>query len=413
MNPDARGRDAVFDRETAVGLDSTDPLAPFRDEFVIDDDLVYLDGNSLGRLPKRTVGAVNRVMEDWGSGLVLSWNHWLGFGLELGDRLAPLIGAAPDTVALCDQTSVNLYKLASAAIDGGDRRDIVTDRGNFPSDRYILDTVARAGGGSLRMVSEDPNAAEFAAALDGDVALVALSHVSYRSGAILDMSGITAAVHSAGALVLWDLSHSAGSVPVTLEDARADLAVGCTYKYLNGGPGAPAFLYVRPDHQARLRQPIEGWFAHADQFGFHPDFEPAAGVRRFTVGTPPILSMTAAGEGIALTAEAGIAAIRDKSVALTTAFLTAIGDVAEIASPLEADRRGSHITVRHRDAWKLCQALRDARVIVDFRAPDLIRFGFAPLYTSFEEAWRAAAIFRDILETETFQDYPEDRAPVT
>lgn len=404
-----------FTAKEAARLDAADPLRQCRDAFVIDDpDVVYLDGNSLGRLPKRTAAALQRFVEDeWGRDLVRGWNRWIDMGLRVGDELAPLLGASPGEVAVCDQTSVNLYKLASAALAETGRPDIVTDVGNFPSDRYVLAAVAAAAGGNVRLIGEDPDADSVAAALDDLVGVVALSHVSYRSGAIIDMGSITRAAHSAGAFTVWDLSHSAGAIPVELASSGAELALGCTYKYLNGGPGAPAFLYVAQSLQRRLRQPIAGWFGHADQFAFAPDFVPAPDIRRFLVGTPPILSMIGAAEGIALTAGVGIAPIREKSVALSERFIAAVDAISEIASPREAERRGSHVTIRHDQGWQVSQALRERGVIVDFRAPDLVRFGFAPLYTSFDEARRAAEIVSEVLESKEFLRFPADREKVT
>lgn len=391
---------ASFTAQEAARLDESDPLRKFRDEFVIEDtDTVYLDGNSLGRLPKRAVAAVRRTLEEeWPVDLVRGWERWADLGLRLGDDLAPLIGAGDGEVALCDQTGVNLYKLAWAAFDTVGGNDVVTDAGNFPSDRYILESVAKSRGGNLRVVGEDPEPAEVAAAVDSGVGLVALSHVSYRSGAILDMAAITTIAHEAGALALWDLAHSAGAIPVDLAGCGVGMAVGCTYKYLNGGPGSPGYLYVAKDIQQQLRQPITGWFGHADQFAFASQYVPAPDLRRFLVGTPSILSMVAAGPGIALTAEAGIAPIREKAMALTERFAAAAGVAGfEVASPLQPERRGSHVTIRHDAGWGIAQALRGRGVIVDFRAPDLVRFGFSSLYNSFDEARRAATALADVV----------------
>jgi kynureninase len=350
------------------------------------------------------VAAVRRVVEEeWATDLVRGWDRWLDLGLRVGDTLAPLIGASAGEVALCDQTGVNLFKLVSAAMDATGRSDIVTDAGNFPSDRYILDAIAAARGGRLRLIEEDPDAPQVEAALDDRVGVVALTHVSYRSGAILDMAGITSVVEAAGALPVWDLAHSAGSVPVDLSASGVVLAAGCTYKYLNGGPGAPAFLYVSRALQSSLRQPISGWFGHLDQFAFSPTFDPAPDIRRFLVGTPPILAMVAAAEGIALTAGVGIGPIREKSV----------DPVAEIASPRDPRRRGSHVTVRHARGWQISQALRRRGVIIDFRAPDLIRFGFAPLYNSYRDVWRAADTLRDVVRSGEYAAFPHERGTVT
>lgn len=413
-----------MERSDALELDAADPLHHFRDQFVVDDrDLIYLDGNSLGRLPRRAVAAVRAVVEDdWGRGLVRSWEHWIKWAQETGDLLAPLIGARPGEVIMSDQTSVNLYKLASGGLAAGGRRDIVTSSGNFPSDLYVLAGVAAAAGGRLRLVgtpgSSGPTPEEIDKAIDGDVGLVSLSHVAYRSGAIADMAAINAAAHDAGALVLWDLSHSVGSVPVDLADTEADLAVGCTYKHLNGGPGAPAFLYVRRDLHARLVQPIHGWFGHADMFGFASEYEAAPDARRFTVGTPPILSLAAARAGIEVTAQAGLGAIRIKSVALTQLIidrfderLSALG--FRLGSPRNADERGGHVAIGHDDGYRMTKALIDRGVVPDFRDPDTIRFGVAPLYNGFTEVWDGIEHLAVVAETAAQERYPHQRSAVT
>lgn len=402
----------------AIELDLADPLASYRNRFIIEDDLVYLDGNSLGRMPIDTPELVREVLEDqWAHELVLGWNHWLQSGTRVGNMLAPLIGAGQGEVAVCDQTSINLYKLASAGLKSSGRPNIITDKGNFPSDRYVLESVAAASGGSLILASEDPTAQHIDELMDGTVGLVSLSHVAYRSGAMADGKEITSLVHDHGAMMLWDLAHSIGSVPVYLSDWGADLAVGCTYKYLNAGPGAPAFLYVRQDLQERLEQPITGWFGHVDQFGFAEKWEAADDLRRFLVGTPPIVSMVGVEVGVALTAEVGIDALRSKSIKLTTLFIEAATSFrthgVEIVTPLEPSQRGSHVTVRHEHAFRIAAALRSHGVIPDFRAPDLIRFGFAPLYTTFDETIRAAVILKDILESRSYEQFPATRIGVT
>jgi kynureninase len=323
--------------------------------------------------------------------------------------LAPLIGAQP--------ASVNLYKLARAALDAAPpgRGVVVTDRGNFPSDRYIL-----AGIAEVRLVEPDPDVAAVAAALGpGDVALVSLSHVTFGSGTLLDVPGITAAAHDAGVPVLWDLSHAVGALPVHLEADGVDLAVGCTYKYLNGGPGSPAFLYVRRRHQDRLQQPIRGWFGAADQFAMGPAYRPAPGIDRFAVGTPPVLGLAAVDEGVALLAEAGIDALRHKSLALTD-LLIAAADAAldplgfEVATPRDHDRRGSHVALRHPDAWRLCRALvEELGVIPDFREPDLIRLGATPINTRFVDVWDAVDRLRLATVERRFERFPVERSRVT
>lgn len=405
-------------QDRARELDRTDPLARYRDRFVIGDDLIYLDGNSLGRLPKDTISRVGRTVEDeWANELVLGWDRWLDAGTRIGDELAPLIGADAGEVAVCDQTSINLYKLATAGLRATQRMNIVTDRGNFPSDRYLLESVASAQGGRLILAPEDPTLSDLAAIVDDTVGVVSLSHVSYRSGAMADGEAITALAHEHGAMMLWDLAHSVGSVPVHLSEWGADLAVGCTYKYLNSGPGAPGFLYVRKDMQSRLSQPITGWFGHADQFGFADRWKPADDIRRFLVGTPAIVSMAGVEVGVALTAEAGIPAIRYKSVALTSLFIDAVAPLrsmgVEIVTPLDPGKRGSHITLRHPEGFQIATALRAGGVIPDFRSPDLIRFGFAPLYTTFAEVAQAASVLSELITSGSHKDFSKTRDGVT
>ncbi len=413
-----------MNRDRAVTLDSADALASRREEFETGDGLLYLDGNSLGRLPKRTIAAMGRTIEkEWAGGLVRSWRtEWVSLPGRVGDRLAPLVGAAPGEVLISDQTSVNLFKLATAALDYTGRPDVVTDSSNFPSDLYILEGVAAARGGRLRLVAPEASAAakadNIAAALDESVGLVSLSHIDYRSSAVADMAAITAATHTAGALALWDLSHSVGVYPIDLGESGADLAVGCTYKYLNGGPGAPGFLFVRGDLQDELRQPIQGWFGHADQFAFDPEYRPAHGIARFSVGTPPIVSLRGTEAGIELSGEVGISAIRAKSVALTSllidlydAALASLGFT--LITPRRAGGRGSHVGIAHPSAWQITQALLDGGVVPDFRAPDVIRFGLAPLYTRFVDVWDAMEVLVDIMQTRRYLDYPLERHAVT
>lgn len=404
--------------QTPIQRDAADPLRTYRDRFVVDDDLLYLDGNSLGRLPKATIERVRDLMErQWAHELVLGWEHWIDQGTVIGDRLAPLIGASRGEVVLCDQTSVNLYKVASAAMSACGRSNIVTDVGNFPSDRYVLGSLAAAHGGRLITVPEDPTPAEVAAVLDESVAVVSLSHVSYRSGAMLDAQAITTLAHERGAYVVWDLAHSAGSVPVDLNGWNADLAVGCTYKYLNGGPGSPGFLYVRSDLIEALEQPISGWFSHADQFAMAEQYEPAPSIKRFVVGTPPMLSLVGAACGIELTLEAGIEAIRAKSIELTEAFLEGISSMPEhgftVVTPTDSAARGSHVTLAHKNALQISQALRTRRLIPDFRSPNLIRFGFTPLYTTFDEVDRAIATIGSVMDSGEYLTIPATAGRVT
>jgi kynureninase len=403
---------AVTDRAAAERLDRDDPLADLRGQFVIDDpDLLYLDGNSLGRLPRRSVERLRTVVEhEWGSRLIRSWNErWMDLPLRAGDRIGEhLVGAAPGQVAVSDSTSVNLYKLAVAALDARPGREvIVSDRHNFPSDRYVLEGLAAARGRRLELVEfdelEGPTAAAVERVVDQRTALLSLSHVDYRSGSLADMAAINAVAHQAGALTLWDLCHSAGAVPVELDAGGTDLAVGCTYKYLNAGPGAPAFLYVRREHQARLRQPIWGWFGQRDQFAMGQGYDPAPDLSRFLVGTPFVPGIALVEEGVAVLAEAGIERLRAKGVALTElvvelhdAWLAPLGFT--LASPRDASLRGTHVSLAHPDAYRVCQALiRSARVIPDFRPPDRIRLGPAPLTTRFVDVWDAMERLRRVV----------------
>lgn len=409
----------MITRPQAEALDAADPLAGFRDRFVISEpDLLYLDGNSLGRLPKATVARVREAVDDdWGTGLVRSWRSgWMQRPREVGDRLAPLIGAQPGEVLLADQTSLNLFKLATAALDAAaPRSTIVSDAGNFPSDLYVLAGVAERAGGSLMMV-DGPES--FPAALDSSVGLLSASHVNFKSGELADMSGLTRRAHDVGAVALWDLSHSVGAVPIDLNGSGVDLAIGCTYKYLNGGPGAPAFLYVAGHLQDQLTQPIHGWWGQQDMFGFDLGYQPAAGIDRFAVGTMPMLSLIAAEAGIEITAEAGMGAIRDKGMALTALMVDLFDELPaglefSLASPRDAEDRGSHISLSHPDGYRVTQALIERGVIPDFRAPDIVRLGAAPLYTRFVDVWEAFDRLRQIMESGEHLAFTDQRSGVT
>jgi kynureninase len=414
------------DRSGAEELDAVDPLAGFRGRFVrADPSLIYLDGNSLGMLPEVTAQRMAEVVgQEWGAGLVSSWEHWLDRPRRVGDLLGRhLLGCAPGQVVVADSTTVNLYKLAWAALDDRPARHvIVTDDDNFPTDRYVLQGVARQRGGELRLIHTDMDEGvserALRAAIGTDTALVSLSHVAYRSGALADMAALTAVVHEAGALVLWDLCHSAGSVPVELDSCGADLAVGCTYKYLNAGPGAPAFLYVRQDLQPRLRQPVQGWFGQRDQFAMGPGYDPAAGIGRFLTGTPNIIGTAAVEEGARLLGEAGIGALRAKGVLLTDylitladAWLRPLGCV--LASPRDSARRGSHVCLRHPEAWRISQALVRAGVVGDYRTPDRLRLGPTPINTRFTDVWDALDTTREIIETKAYEQFEREPARVT
>ena len=414
------------DRAAAEELDAADPLARFRDRFVrADPSLIYLDGNSLGMLPEITARRISEVVgQEWGAGLISSWAHWMDLPQQVGDLLGHhLLGAAPGQVVIADSTTVNLYKLAWAALDDRPGRPvIVTDDDNFPTDRYVLEGVAGQRGAQLRLIHTDMDdgVSEQAvrSAVGADTALVSLSHVAYRSGALADMAALTAVVHDAGALVLWDLCHSVGSVPVELDSSGADLAVGCSYKYLNAGPGAPAFLYVREGLQGRLRQPVQGWFGQRDQFAMGPGYDPAPGIARFLSGSPNVIGTVAVEEGARLLGEAGIGALRAKGMLLTDylitladSWLTPLGCV--LASPRDAGQRGSHVSLRHPEAWRISQALIQAGVVGDYRTPDRLRLGPAPISTRFTDVWDALKSTREIIETRAYEQIQGEPARVT
>ena len=416
-------------REEARSLDRADPLARFREEFVFDDeDLVYLDGNSLGRLPKRTADLVGRaVSTEWGARLVRGWNDgWVNAPLRVGDKLARLLGALPGEVAVSDGTSVNLFKLAVAALRARrGRHTIVTDALNFPSDLYVLEGAAallESGHGVVVVPSRDGIAiddVDLASAITEDTALVSLSHVAYKSGFLHDMAAVTACAHAAGALVLWDLSHSVGAVPIDLETSGADLAVGCTYKYLNGGPGAPAFLYVRRALQETLHNPIPGWFSRLEPFSFRAGYEPARDLSRFLVGTPPILSLVAAEAGVDLALEAGVGPAREKTVALGEFLVRLWKTLLEargvtLRSPREAARRGAHVSFGHSEGLAIDRALiEEMKVIPDLRPPDVIRFGLSPLTTRFSDLVEGVARLCRVLDDELWRRYAGSGPDVT
>jgi kynureninase len=414
------------DRAFAEESDAADPLASFRDRFALDDpSLIYLDGNSLGMLPLATAERLAHVVRrEWGTGLIRSWDHWIDLPRRAGDLLGEhLLGAAPGQLLVCDSTTVNLYKLARAALAAQPGRHvIVTDDDNFPTDRYVLAGAAAERGAEFRLIQTDLDTGvgeeAVAAAVDHATALVCLSHVAYRSGALADMPGITRLVHDRGALMLWDLCHAVGSVPVELDACGVDLAVGCSYKYLNAGPGAPAFLYVSEALQDGLRQPVQGWFGQRDQFAMGPAYEPAPGVGRFLTGSPDIIGTAAVEEGAGLLAEAGIQNLRDKGIRLTD-YLVALADAwlaplgFALASPREAARRGSHVCLRHPEAWRISQALIKAGVIGDYRTPGRLRLGLAPITTRYTDVWDALDTTRRITERKLYEDLPPDPARIT
>ena len=412
-----------MDRADAEERDRADPLAAWVGEFEpTDAAVVYFDGNSLGRLPRRTAARLREVTAEWGTSLVRGWGSWIELPGLVGDRLgSALLGAAPGQVLVCDSTTVNLYKLAAAALDAQPaRRVIVTDDNNFPTDRYVLEGLARARGLELRLVDTDPvlgvQRHHVAAAMSPDVALVTFSHVDYRSGAVADVRAITDDSHRAGALALWDLSHAAGAVPADLDGWAVDLAVGCTYKYLNAGPGAPAWLYVARALQDRLVPPIWGWFGQADQFAMGARYEPAPGIRRWLAGTPAVSGLVAVDEGVALLAGAGMDRVRTKGGALCAYaeelwrwWLEPLG--FGLGSP---DVRGSHLALHHREAYRLSRALiEEADVIPDFRPPDIVRIGLAPLSTRFVDVWDGFDRIRRLAADQAWNRYDPDPARVT
>lgn len=419
--------------ELAQSLDSADPLKGFRAAFDFPGEkMIYLDGNSLGPLPLRARACLKGcVEEEWGRGLIRSWNaHWYDLPERLGDLLAPLLGAWEGEVIFADSVTVNLFKLLSAALPYQDGRSvIVSDELNFPSDEHVLEGLLEMTGRRHRVVrvqsadgiSIDPGA--YAAAMDGDTALVLVSHVTFKSGFLHDLKRLTEAAHAVGSLVLADLSHSVGAVPLDLEEWGVDLAVGCAYKYLNGGPGAPAFLYVRKDLQETFLPGLRGWFGSAEPFAFNLDYIPAAGMRRFLVGTPPVLSLRAVEPGIQLLQEAGIEAVREKSLRLSglllefhEALLAPVG--YHLGSPAMGSERGSHLSLRHPEAYRINRALIEPLpgqpvVIPDFRAPDNLRLGLAPLFLSFTDVVEAGRRLAEIIATRDFERFSNAPDPVT
>jgi kynureninase len=396
-------------RAAAAARDADDPLAGFRERFVIaDPERLYLDGNSLGRLPAATRDRLAAMAGDWGDRLVSGWHEWIEAPQRAGDLLARVLGASPGEVLACDSTTVNLYKLVHAMLDAAPGiRTLVVPRDDFPTDRYILEGVAAARGLELRLLDAEPQPADVP-----EDALAVFSHVNYRTGAIADVAAFSGHI-------IWDLSHSAGAVPVELNARGVELAVGCTYKYLNAGPGAPGYLYVAEALQERLRSPIQGWFGQDEQFAMERPYAPAPGIARFLAGTPPILGLAAVEEGARLTAEAGVEAIRAKSVALTElivalhdAWLAPLG--FQLGSPRDPAARGSHVSLRHPEAWPICRALIErANVVPDFRGPDSIRLGVAPLYTRHADVWDALDRLRGVVERGEQQLVEPGRSRVT
>ena len=406
-------------RADCEALDRADPLRPFRERFHLPSGLIYLDGNSLGAMPKSVPARIARLLErEWGDDLIRGWTKdgWMDLPLVVGAKIGSLIGAGEDETVVADSTSVNLFKVLGAALRlRPDRRVILSERVNFPTDLYIAQGLASlmGGGYALRLVERS----EIEAALGFDVAVVMLTHADYRSGRLWDVKRIIALAHRAGALTVWDFSHSAGVVPLDFDGDEADFAVGCGYKYLSGGPGAPAFLTIARRHMQQAAIPITGWLGHAEPFAFESSFRAAKGIGRARVGTPPILSLAALEVGVDVVREATVPALRAKSIRQTELFVTLTAQELDgwgfaLASPAAADQRGSQVSLRHERAWPITQALTAANVIGDFRAPDIVRFGFAPLYVRYVELWDAVATLKRIM-VERQWDRPQFRAAPT
>jgi kynureninase len=401
---------AVFPTADVAALDAADALAPYRDLFALPEGVIYLDGNSLGALPKETPARVARVMhEEWGTGLIRSWNSadWIGAPQRVGGKIARLVGAEAHEVVVADSTSVNLHKLIVAALGAQTgRRTVLSEPGNFPTDLYMVETaIATLGTGHrLELVPRD----EIVSRITEDTALVMLTHVHYKTADVYDMAAITAAAHAKGALVLWDLSHSVGALPLQLNACHADMAVGCGYKFLNGGPGAPAFLFLAERHHATLRSPLGGWMGHARPFAFVDEYEPAAGIARFLCGTPPILAVAALESGVDLHLRVDMQQVAAKSRALCELFIDLVASRCAsygvtLVGPPRGAPRGSHVSFRHPDGYAIMQALIARGVIGDFRAPDVMRFGLTPLYLRFADIAAAVDVLEEVLRTDAWR----------
>jgi kynureninase len=386
-------------RDDCASLDDNDPLRSIRDRFVLPDGIVYLDGNSLGPMARNVPTRADTILSEWSSRLIRGWMEegWWELPLRVGARIARLIGAAPEQVIVSDTTTTNLYKTLSAAVGlRSDRSVVVIEESAFPTDIYVAQSVARRIGGELRMLLRGK---PVESVLDDTVAAVVMNHVDFRTAEIADMAAATSAIHDAGALAIWDLSHSAGVLPVALDVCEVDFAVGCTYKYLNGGPGAPAYLYVNARHLGEATQPIPGWMGHADPFLMESEYRPSEGIRRFLTGSQPIISMRILDAALDAYDGADIAAVRAKGIALTDLFIELVDDRLglEVLSPRDSDRRGSQVSLRHPNAAAVYETLVDRGLQGDFRNPDILRFGFAPLYVSFADAWDAVEILAAVL----------------
>ncbi|MDD1146666.1 kynureninase [Pseudomonas sp. TNT2022 ID357] len=404
----------MIDKNHCQRLDEQDPLAPLRQQFALPEGVIYLDGNSLGARPVAALERARQVIEqEWGDGLIRSWNSagWRDLSQRLGDRLAPLIGAGSGEVVITDTTTINLFKVLSAALRvqaerAPERRVIVSESSNFPSDLYIAEGLTQMleQGYSLRLV-DSPE--QLPAAIDQDVAVVMLTHVNYKTGYMHDMQAVTGLIHEAGALSLWDLAHSAGAVPVELNRSGADYAIGCTYKYLNGGPGSQAFAWVAPALCNLVTQPLSGWFGHARQFDMATQYEPASGIARYLCGTQPITSLAMVECGLEVFEQTDMQSLRRKSLALTDLFIELVelrcaGHDLKLVTPRDHAKRGSHVSFEHPEGYAVIQALIARGVIGDYREPRIMRFGFTPLYTRFSEVWDAVQILGEILDQKTW-----------
>jgi kynureninase len=412
---------AITTRKYLQKLDREDPLASFRDEFHLPDGIIYLNGNSLGAMPRKAAHRARQVVEkEWAEGLIRSMNTagWYQLPITLGRKIAPLVGAKPNEVVLTDSTGIDLYKVVSAALQiRPGRRVIVMEGSNFPTNNYTVQgLVAQLGDGySIRFAEAD----ELMAAIDQDVAAICITHVHYKTSNILDMAALTERAHSVGAAAVWDLCHSAGAMPVDLNTCQADFAVACTYKYLNGGPGSPAMLFAAERHHGKYLQPLTGWFGHAAPFDFERDYRPASDVQQMLSGTQPTVSLALAEPGIDIMLRADMNAIRDKSMRMTDLFIELVdkrcGDHdLSLESPREAERRGSQVSLYHDDGYPIVRAMHDHGVIGDFRAPGTMRFGFAPLYIRYVDVWDTVDKLRDILESGAWkEEHYNERAAVT
>ena len=402
-------------REACVRADLTDPLRRFRDEFDLPSDVIYLDGNSLGAAPCDARRRAHEVLdEEWATGLIRSWNthHWFDLPTRIGDKIGRLIGGGPGTCVVTDSTSVNLFKVLSAALrmqeaERPGRRTIISERDSFPTDLYIVQGIIEmlGQGYELQLIDADT---PLESLLDDRVAAVLLTHVNYRTGALWDLPATTQHIHDSGALAIWDLCHSVGAVPVDLEGANADFAVGCTYKYLNGGPGAPAFVWVADRHQHRAQQPLSGWWGHGAPFAMAPAFTPADGIRRFLTGTQPILSLATMEVGIDIALRVDQRALREKSMQLTALFIELVESrlahhPLTLVTPRDPEERGSHVSFRHPEGYAVMSAMIHLGVIGDYREPEVLRFGMTPLYTSYADVWDAVDVLRRVLDEQLWR----------